>query len=264
MSTGTATHRRIMPAVILTERMFMHWRLHPMVPLQSVLLPTLLLLTYYLVVSKSMMLATGSDNLATLVPMCIVAGTMMGTLNAGFHIPGERDSGLLSRFWVMPVHRGSFLVGTVLAEAAQTLVAGFFILLVGMSLGLRFEGPWLAVIAFLLIPVLVTVVFATIVIAVAVRTHSGPLLTLLGGAAIGLAFCTGGVAPLEHFPAWIQPLARTQPLTPIIDAMRALVEGEPAGRSLLIGLLWLIGLAAVFGPLAVRGYRAAAQSGGAG
>lgn len=264
MSTARTTNRRILPALILTERMLMHWRLHPMVPLQAVLLPTLLLLTYYLVVSKSMVMVTGTDNLATLVPMCIVAGTMMGTLNAGFHIPGERDSGLLSRFWVMPVHRGSFLVGTTLAEVAQTVFAGFLILLVGMSLGLRFEGSWFAVIPFLLIPVLVTIVFTAIVIAVSVRTHSAPLLTLLGGVAIGLAFCTGGVAPLEHFPAWIQPIARAQPLTPVIDSMRALVEGEPVGGSLLVGLVWLIGLAAVFVPLAVRGYRRAAQSGGAG
>jgi ABC-2 type transport system permease protein len=244
--------------------MFMHWRLHPMVPLQSVLLPTLLLLTYYLVVSKSMVQLTGSDNLATLVPMCIVAGTMMGTLGAGFHIPGERDSGLLSRFWVMPVHRGSFLAGTLLAEAAQTLVAAFLILLVGMGLGLRFDGAWPAVIPFLLLPVLVTLVFAAIVMAVAVRTHSAPLLTLLGGVAIGMAFCTGGVAPLEHFPAWIQPIARAQPLAPVIDAMRALAEGEPVGQPLLTALAWLVGLGAVFVPIAVRGYRSAAQSGGAG
>lgn len=258
------TERRIVPALILAERMFMHWRLHPMVPLQAVLLPTLLLLTYYLVVSKSMVMVTGTDNLATLVPMCIVAGTMMGTLNAGFHIPGERDCGLLSRFWVMPVHRGSFLVGTVLAEAAQTLIAGVLIMLVGMALGLRFTGTWLAVVPFLLIPLLVTVVFTTLVIAVSVRTHSAPLLTLLGGAAIGSAFCTGGVAPLEHFPAWAQPIARTQPLTPVVDAMRALADGEPAGRPLLAASAWLLGLATVFGPLAVRGYRRAAQSGGAG
>lgn len=264
MSTDTAASRRWMPAVVLTERMFMHWRLHPMVPLQSVLVPTLLLLTYYLVISKSMVRLTGSDNLATLVPMCIVAGTMMGTLGAGFHIPGERDSGLLSRFWVMPVPRGSFLAGTLLAEAAQTFVAGFVILLVGMGLGLRFDGAWPTVIPFLLLPVLVTIVFAIIVMAVAVRTHSAPLLTLLGGAAIGMAFCTGGVAPLEHFPEWIQPIARVQPLAPVIDAMRALAEGEPAGGSLLAALAWLIGLAAVFGPVAVRGYRGAAQSGGAG
>lgn len=264
MSTGAAVNRRIVPAAILTERMFMHWRLHPMVPLQSVVVPTLLLLTYYLVVSKSMVRLTGSDNLATLVPMCIVAGTMMGTLGAGFHIPGERDSGLLSRFWVMPVHRGSFLAGTLLAEAAQTLVASFVLLLVGMALGLRFEGAWLAVVPFLLLPVLVTLVFATIVMAVAVRRNSAPLLTLLGGAAIGMAFCTGGLAPIEHFPQWVQPIARAQPLAPVVDAMRALAQGEPAGRALLAATAWLIALAAVFAPVAVRGYRVAAQSGGAG
>jgi ABC-2 type transport system permease protein len=164
----------------------------------------------------------------------------------------------------MPVHRGSFLAGTLLAEAAQTFVASVLLLLVGMALGLRFEGSWHAVIPFLLLPVVVTLVFAAIVMAVAVRNNSAPLLTLLGGTAIGLAFCTGGVAPLEHFPGWIQPIARAQPLAHVIEAMSALSQGEPAGHALLAALAWLIGLAAVFGPLAVRGYRTAAQSGGAG
>ncbi|GAY17449.1 ABC transporter permease [Mycobacterium sp. shizuoka-1] len=253
-----------MPAVVLTERMFMHWRLHPMVPLQSVLVPTLLLLTYYLVVSKSLMRLTGSDNLATLVPVCIVAGTMMGTLGAGFHIPDERDSGLLSRFWVMPIRRGSFLAGTLLAQAAQTLVAGFLILLVGMALGLQFDGAWTAAIPFLLLPVLVTLVFALIVLALAVRENSSPLLTLLGGVAVGMAFCSGGVAPVQHLPEWIQPVARAQPLAPVVDAMRALAQGQPAGQALLMALAWLSGLAAIFGPVAMRGYRRAAQSGGSG
>ena len=264
MSTPTARGRQMTPAFILAERMFMHWRLHPMVPLQSVLVPTLLLLAYYLVVSRSMVRLTGSDNLATLVPMCIVAGTMMGTLGAGFHVPGERDSGLLSRLWVMPVRRDSFLIGTMLAEAVQTFVASVVILLAGMMLGLRFEGPWPTVVPFLLLPVLVTVVFAAAVMAVAVRNNSTSLLPLLGGAAIGMAFCSGGVAPVENFPEWIQPVARAQPISPVIDAMRALAQGEPAGRSLLIAMAWLIGLGAVFVPIALHGYRRAAQSGGVG
>lgn len=251
-------------SLILAGRLLTHWRRHPLVPMQSLLLPALLLVTYYLLVSKSMVRLTGADNLTALVPMCTVAGAMMATIGAGFQIPTERDTGLLSRFWVSPVNRGSFLAGTLLAEAARTLGAGVIILGIGMLLGLRFDGGLPALIAFLLIPVLVAVVFATIVVTVAVSTRSAALLTLLGTAATGMAFCTGGVAPVELFPAWLQPIIQIQPLTPVVDSMRALAEGEPVGWSLVVCFAWLAVLLTIFGPLAVRGYRAAAESGGSG
>lgn len=250
--------------VILAERMWIHWRRHPLVPMQSLLLPTLLLLTFHLVVGKSMVRLTGADNLTALVPMCTVAGAMMGAIGAGFQLPAERDSGLLSRLWVLPVRRGSFLAGTLVSEAVRTLAAGAVILAVGVALGLRFEGNLLAVIPFLVLPALVVVVFATIVITVAVQSNSTALLTVLGTASIGMAFCTGGVAPIELFPAWLQPIIRLQPLTPVVEAMQALATGAQAGPALLGCLLWLLVLGAIFGPMAMRGYRAAAEAGGAG
>lgn len=249
-------------ALILAERMLMHWRRHPVVPTQSLLLPTLLLLTYHLVVGKSMVRLTGADNLSALVPMCTVAGAMMGAIGAGFHLPAERDSGLLSRFWVQPVQRYSFLAGTLLAEGARTLGAGILIVAVGMALGMRFDGSALAIVPFLLIPVLVVMVFATIVVSVAVLSQSTALLTLLGGSAIGMAFCTGGIAPVELFPTWLQPVIRFQPLTPAVESMRALAEGDDAWPALLMGGTWLLVLLAIFGPLAARGYRRASQTGG--
>ncbi len=259
MRTGSFT-----TTVVLAERMLTHWRRDPVVPMQSLLLPTLMLLTYHLVVSKSMVRLTGADNLSALVPMCTVAGAMMGAVGAGFRLPEERDSGLLSRFWVQPVRRHSLLAGTLAAEGLRTLGAGLIIVAVGMVLGLRFEGNPLAVVPFLLIPVLVVIVFATVVVTVAVTRQSTALLTVLGGAAIGLSFCTGGIAPVELFPSWLQPAIRFQPLTPVVESMRALADGDSAGPALLGGALWLLALLAVFGPLAARGYRRAAQTGGAG
>ncbi|MDG4668906.1 ABC transporter permease [Mycobacterium sp. 236(2023)] len=250
--------------VILAERMMTHWRRNPVIPMQSLLLPTLLLLTYHLVVSKSMVRLTGADNLSALVPMCTVAGAMMGAIGAGFRIPAERESGLLSRLWVQPVQRYSLLAGTLAAEGLRTLGAGVIIVAVGVALGLRFDGSPLAIVPFLLIPVMVVVVFATIVASVAVTRQSTALLTVLGGSAIGLSFCTGGIAPVDLFPSWLQPLIRFQPLTPVVESMRALADGDPAGPALLAAAAWMIVLLAIFGPLAARGYRRAAQSGGAG
>ena len=130
--------------------------------------------------------------------MCAVAGAMFGALAAGRTIRLERDSGLLSRLWVFPVHRASALTGRLLAEAARTLVSAALITAVGVGLGLRFKGGWLAVIPFLLVPVLVVVVFSMAVIAIAVRSKTGAVLIWLGVPSIGSVFSSSGVVPVAN------------------------------------------------------------------
>jgi ABC-2 type transport system permease protein len=239
------------------------WRRQPLLPIQSLVFPTLLLIIYHLLVGDSMVRLTGTDNLNGLVPLCALAGGMMGALGAGFAIPAERESGLLSRLWTFPVHRYSALIGRLLAEAARALVGAALITAVGVVLGLRFEGGWLAVIPFLLVPVLIVVVFATVVTALvlAVGPDGNAMFTWLGTASIGLVFCSAGVAPVEMFPAWLRPVIQFQPMSPAIESMRAFAEGRSALWPVILTIGWVLAFAAVFGPLAVRNYRIAAETG---
>jgi ABC-2 type transport system permease protein len=248
-------------SLLFAGRLFTRWRRAPTVPIQALLFPTFFLITYKLVVGKSIVRITGTDSLYGLVPMCAVAGAMFGALGAGLTIIGERDSGLLSQLWMLPVNRASALIGRLLAEAARTLAGTVLITAVGVALGLRFEGGWLAVIPYVLVPVLVVLIFSTAVIAIAVRSKSSALLVSLSVPSITLVFASSGITPVQMLPAWIRPLISLQPMAPTIESMRALAQGAPAVWPLLMSLVWALGLGAVVGPLAVRGYRAAAESG---
>ncbi|HEY9306123.1 MAG TPA: ABC transporter permease [Mycobacterium sp.] len=248
-------------SLLFASRLFTHWRRAPTVPTQALLFPTFLLITYKLLVGKSILRITGTDSLYGLVPMCAVAGAMFGALGAALLIPEERDSGLLSQLWVLPVNRASALAGRLLAEAARTLVGAALITAVGVGLGLRFHGGWLAVIPFVLVPVLAVIVFSTAVIAIAVRSKSSAVLFWLAVPSITLVFSSSGIPPVEMLPSWMQPLIPLQPMSPMIESMRALAQGGPALGPLLLSVAWALGLAAVVGPLAVRGYRAAAEAG---
>jgi ABC-2 type transport system permease protein len=249
-------------SLLFAGRLFTRWRRAPTVPIQALLFPTFFLVTYQLVVGKSIVRITGTDSLYGLVPMCAVAGAMLGAVGAGLSIIAERESGLLSQLWMLPVNRASALIGRLLAEAARTLASTALITAVGVGLGLRFEGGWPALIPFLLVPVLVVVVFATAVIAIAVRSNSNVLLVFLSVPSITLVFSSSGVTPVQMLPSWIRPLIPLQPMAPAIESMRALAQGAPAVWPLLMSLVWAVGLGAVVGPLAVRGYRAAAEFGG--
>jgi ABC-2 type transport system permease protein len=261
----TDTSRRFAFAsesAVFAGRLMTRWRRSPLVPLQSLFFPTVLLVVYYMLVSKSMSRLTGSDSIDVVVSMCALAGGMSGSLAAALSIPGERDNGLLSRFWMMPVHRASALTGTLVAEAARTLVSTVLITTVGILLGLRFHGGAAAAMLFVLIPVLWVTVYATIVIVVALRFQSRTVLTWLSTFSLGAVFGSSGVAPMELFPTWLQPFIRFQPMSPTIEAMRALARDGFAVRSLSWTFAWIVGVGLVVGMLAVRSYRAAAQSGG--
>jgi ABC-2 type transport system permease protein len=248
-------------SVVQAGRLLTRWRREPMVPVQSLLFPSFLLITYKLLIGKSILILTGTDSLYGLVPMCAVVGAIFGALGAGLAIPAERESGLLSRLWVLPVHRSSALAGRLLAEAARTLGAAVVITALGVALGLRFEAGWLATIPFILVPVVVVIGFSTVVIAIAVRADGRTMVTWFGSGCVVLLFFNSGVAPVAVFPSWLQPAVRLQPMSPTIQAMRAFAEGGATLWPLLQTFAWVLGLILVFGPMAVRGYRVAAESG---
>ena len=247
-------------SLVFASRHFNEWRRQPAVLIQSLVFPTFLLITYKLLVGKSIVRITGTDSLYGLVPMCAVAGAMFGATVAGRRVPFERDMGLISRLWVLPVKRASALTGRLLAEAARTLVSTALITAVGVGLGLRFKGGWLAVIPFIMVPVLIVIVFSTAVIAIAIRSKTGAVLSWLAVPSIGSVFSSSGVVPAENLPSAVRLQMHLQPMWPTIESMRALAQGDPALWPLLLTVVWALGLAAVIGPLAVRGYRAAAES----
>lgn len=247
-------------SAIFAGRLMTRWRRNPLVPLQSLLFPTILLIVYYMLVSKSMTRLTGTDSLDTVVSMCALAGGMSGSVAAALSIPSERENGLMARFWVMPVRRASALTGTLLAEAVRTVVATVVIAIVGTMLGMRFHGGLVAALAYLAIPVLWVTVYATLVILVALRSHSLALLNWLNGLSLGAVFASSGVAPLDLFPAWIRPVVRYQPMSATIETMTNLARGNVAVQPLLLTITWIVAIAVVAGMLVMRTYRAAARS----
>ncbi len=218
MIVNTAARERITGEASLTAfvrqsaleagRLLRRWRRDPIVTVQALLFPTFLLIIYKLLIGKAVLALTGSDSLYGLVPMCAVVGAIFGTLGAGLALPAERESGLLTRLWVLPIHRASALSGRLLAEAVRTAGSAVVLTAFGVALGLRFADGWAAAVEFVLVPVMISVGVATVVIAIAVRADGRAMVTWLGAGCVVLLFFNTGVAPAEVFPSWLQPAVR--------------------------------------------------------
>lgn len=119
---------------------------------------------------------------------------------------------------------------------------------------------WPAAVLFILIPSIVVTGFTALVMALAVRNNGRTAMTWLLGVTFSLAFVNPGATPIKLFPDWAQPLIRVQPISPPIETMRALAHGGPLAWPLAITLAWAVVLLTVFIPVAVRGYRLAAEA----
>jgi ABC-2 type transport system permease protein len=260
------THRLETQGSLLTEtwvhagRLLLRWRRDRAVLMGSLLLPVCLLLAYEVVLGERVRKLTGVDGVYALVPMCAVISALFGSLGNSVAITTDRQSGLLSRMWVLPMHRASALTGFLIAEVARALIGTVLITAIGLMMGLRFVHGWPTAVVFLLIPSIAVTGFTALVMATAIRTKGRTAMNWLVGVTFSLAFVNPGASPIGTFPDWVRPLVRMQPISPPIETMRALAYGGPTVRPLVTTLIWAVALLAVFIPIAVRGYRNAAES----
>jgi ABC-2 type transport system permease protein len=127
-------------------------------------------------------------------------------------------------------------------------------------MGLRFTHGWPTALLYILIPSIVVFGFTALVTAMSIRTNGRTVMTWLVAGTVSLAFLNPGTTPIGQFPEWLRPFVRLQPISPPIEAMSAVAHGGPLLLPLAMTLLWAVVLLAVFTPMAVRGYRFAAES----
>ena len=72
-----------------------------------------------------------------------------------------------------------------------------------------------------------------------------------------ITFISSAFVPVESMPDWLQPIAEANPVTVMVDAVRALFIGTPAGNSIWGAIVWCLVILAVFAPLSAWRYRRA-------
>lgn len=245
--------------LVQTGTLLRSWTRDPGIVVQSLLFPTFMLLMFQLVFGRTVTALGAGDSVYGNVGLVALVGALYGTLATAISLIHQRESGLLSRMWTMPVSRSGFIAGRLAAEAVRTGLATIVLFAVALPLGFRFEQGFLASIGAWVVPMIFAIGVAVPVIALATISSGTQAVQLLGGIFLFVLFFNSGFAPVSEFPGWLQPVVRFQPMSPAIDTMRGLTEGGAVAGPLLGTLAWTVGLLVVFGPLAVRGYRRASE-----
>ena len=120
--------------------------------LESLVMPVVLLVTLDIVLGDGISQVTGHSALYGSVPLIAMVGAMSGSMVGGIGLMRERTDGLLSRLWVLPVHRASGLLSRLAADGVRIVVTTAVILCAGLVMGFRFQQGFLASVAWRVCP----------------------------------------------------------------------------------------------------------------
>ena len=254
--------RRLVPQTwVLTARLLRRWSRDPATVVESLIMPVVLLVTLNIVLGDGISQITGHSALYGSVPLVAMVGAMTGAMVGGIGLMRERTDGLLSRLWVLPVHRASGLLSRLAADAVRIVVTTAVVMCAGLVLGFRFRQGILASVAWLFVPTVFGVAFSVIVITLALYSANTIVVEATEIIWALLMFFSTGFVPLDQFPRWIQPVVEHQPVSYAIEAMRGLSLGGPVLAPMVAMLLWSVGIVVACAvPMAI-GYRRASMRG---
>jgi ABC-2 type transport system permease protein len=167
----------------------------------------------------------------------VVMTVLNNGLAGGVDLLFDKENGFLERLMSTPIHRTSVILSRFLFVMTITSLQVLVILGVAYLFGVRPATGLLGVAVILLIGLLFGVGLTAISMALAfsVKSH-GDFFSVLGFLSLPMIFLSSALVPLSAMPAWMSLLARFNPMTWAIDAVRPLI---------------LSGWAAALGPVAM-------------
>jgi len=193
-----------------------------------------------------------------LMPGIFVQTVVFGALTTGVGLAEDLQKGLIERFRSLPMARSAVLLGRTIADLVRNIFVVALMSAVGLLVGWNPSGDLVSVVAGLGIVLgfayALSWVFAIVGLSVrdseTAQAASFPILA-------PLVFASSAFVPVASMPGWLQAFARHQPVSVVVNAVRALTLGGASASQVLSAVAWIVGIVAVFAPLAVARYRRA-------
>lgn len=206
--------------------------------------PLLWLVIFGQVFSRLRAIPTGNISyLDFLAPGILAQSVFFVAIFSGMAIIWERDLGIAHKFLVTPTPRAALVLGKALAAGVRSLAQAVIVYAIATVMGVQMNWNPFALIAVLVVVVLGASCFSTFSLLIACLVKSRERFMGIGQVlTMPLFFASNAIYPIEVMPGWLQAVARANPLTYLVDALRALMIAggtSSSGIDVDIGVLLL-------------------------
>jgi len=212
--------------------------------------PALWLLIFGEVFTQIRAIPTGNQSyLAFLTPGILAQSVLFVSIFYGIAAIWERDLGIIHKFLATPTPRTALVMGKALSAGVRALSQVVIVYLIAVGLGVPLNWNPLDLLGVVAIVFLGAALFATfsLIVAAVVRTRErflgiGQLLTM------PIFFASNAIYPISIMPEWLQVVAKANPLTYMVDALRSMIVVPGSGTYglpldfgvLLVGVIVLV------------------------
>ena len=199
----------------------------------------------------------GFDYVDFLIPGIIVQSIAFGGFVTALGLSEDVQKGLIDRFRSLPMSRAAVLTGRTLSDIVLNCLSLAVLLTVGIICGFNFQDTTFGQIVLGIVLLLFFgYAFSWIFALLGLYSSTPETANSIGFIAIfPLTFASAAFVPAESMPDGLKQFANANPITTVVDAVRSLWLGTPAGNDVWIAFLWCTVLLAVFAPLAAHRYR---------
>lgn len=245
-------------AATLTRRDLLVWFRNPAFLFFTIIQPIMFVLLFRYVFGGAIPVHVPGGYVNFLMPGIIAQSAAFASFGTAISLARQLQKGVIDRYRAMPMARSAVLLGRLAADTLRLTVTVLVILGVGYAVGFRFNNGVLPAVIMMIFGVAFGVTICTVSAYVGLAIKDEESVGSFGLVWLfPLTFVSAAFVPVQSMPGWLQAFANNQPVTIVIDEMRALALGGPLALHAWQSVVWLAGIAAVFVPLAVRAYKRA-------
>lgn len=220
----------------------------------TALMPVAIMLLFVYVLGGA--IQSGSENYINFqLPGILLITIASGVSYTSYRLFTDKQRGIFERFHSMPIARSTPLWGHVLTSLVSNIISVAVVTLVALGLGFRSSAgvlSWLAIIGILVLFTL-ALTWVAVIAGIVAKTPDGA--TVFSYPLIFLPFISSAFVPTETMPKALRVFAENQPVTSIVNTIRALLEKQPVGNEIWAALAWCAGILIIAYCLAIRSYR---------
>ncbi|MEW4207798.1 ABC transporter permease [Priestia megaterium] len=199
---------------------------------------------------------TGTANYVNyLLPGILLMAIASGVAYTSMRLFNDVKSGLMARFITMPIKRSSVLWAHVLTSFVSNALTIVVVIFIALLMGFRSSADildWFAVAGIL---GLFTLALTWLAIIPGLTAKSMEGATGYSYPLIFLPFISSAFVPTETMPKAVRAFAENQPVTSIVNTIRALLYEGSVGNDIWSALAWCLGIMVIAYFLASKGFK---------
>jgi len=158
-----------------------------------------------------------------IAPIALFTAVFFSAGNAGIELVLDISSGYFKKLLIMPINRLAIVFGRLTEVAVQAVMQGMIVLVLLLVVGVQFKTGVLGILAIFALLILFAMAWSCVGMIAALRTQNARLVQSLFVLVFPFLYLTTSQAPMNLLPPFFQAIARYNPVTYIIEGVRAMV-----------------------------------------